>query len=164
MWSGIWRHCNSYKTCQSTASYTRMRKQMIHWCIHKFKCNIFIDCGEMVLITHRGWMSHVIVRKLSHHWFRWWLVAYSAPNHYMNQCFHIVDPRNKFQLWTPGTNFSEFLIKMQQFSTFRKSIWSCSLQNGGHSISASMYLWFGYVYKNMCMQQYLIMPESTQSL
>ena len=26
-----------------------------------------------------------------HHWFRQWLVAWSAPSHYLNQCWHIVN-------------------------------------------------------------------------
>ena len=31
----------------------------------------------------------------SHHWFRLWLVAWSAPSHYLNQCWNIVN-------WTIG--------------------------------------------------------------
>ena len=35
---------------------------------------------------------------ISQHWFRLWLVAYSAPSHYLNQCWLIVSwtPMNKF--------------------------------------------------------------------
>ena len=40
---------------------------------------------------------------------RLWLVAYSAPSHYLNQCWVIVN-------WTSITNFSEILIKIQNFS------------------------------------------------
>ena len=36
-------------------------------------------------------------------------VAYSAPSHYLNQCWVIVR-------WTLGTNFNEILIKIQNFS------------------------------------------------
>ena len=30
-------------------------------------------------------MTHICVSELSHHWFRYWLVAYAAPSHYLNQ-------------------------------------------------------------------------------
>ena len=36
-----------------------------------------------------------------------------------------------------GTNFSEILIEIYTFS-FRKCIWKCRLENGGHFVSASM--------------------------
>ena len=51
-------------------------------------------------LTQLGRATHIWVSKLSHHWFRKWLVACSAPNHYLNQCWLIVD-------LTPGTNSSE---------------------------------------------------------
>ena len=36
-----------------------------------------------------------------------------------------------------GTNFSELLIEADT-SSFKKSIWRCRLENGGHFVSASM--------------------------
>ena len=27
----------------------------------------------------------------NHHWFRWWLVAWLTPTHYLNQCWNIVN-------------------------------------------------------------------------
>ena len=36
-----------------------------------------------------------------------------------------------------GTNFSEILIKINTFS-FKKCIWKCRQENGGHFVSASM--------------------------
>ena len=44
-------------------------------------------------------MPHICVSELGQHWFRWWLVAWSAPSHYLNQCWVTVDwvLRNKFQ-------------------------------------------------------------------
>ena len=43
---------------------------------------------------------------IDHHWFRWWLVACSAPSHHLNQCWLIViwARRNTFQ-W----NFSQVI-------------------------------------------------------
>ena len=43
-------------------------------------------------------VPHICVSELGHHWFRYWLVAYSAPSHYLNQCWRIVH-------WTPGDKF-----------------------------------------------------------
>ena len=33
---------------------------------------------------------HICVDNLGHHWFRYWLVACSAPSHYLNQYWNIV--------------------------------------------------------------------------
>ena len=38
------------------------------------------------------------VWRIYHHWFRWWLVAWPAPSHYLNQCWNIVN-------WTLGNKF-----------------------------------------------------------
>ena len=50
-------------------------------------------------LTHWGRVTHICVGKLNHHWFKWWLVAWSAPSHYLNQCWNIVNStlRNKLQ-------------------------------------------------------------------
>ena len=50
-------------------------------------------------LTHWGRMTHICVSKLGHHWLRYWLVAWTAPSHYLNQCCNIVDKtlRNKLQ-------------------------------------------------------------------
>ena len=39
----------------------------------------------MVLSTHRSRLTHICFGKLSHHWFRWWLVVCLVPSHYLNQ-------------------------------------------------------------------------------
>ena len=51
-----------------------------------------------VLLTHCDWVTH-ICQENNHHWFRYWLVAWPAPSHYLNQCWNIVDwtLENKFQ-------------------------------------------------------------------
>ena len=44
------------------------------------------------------------------HWFRQWLVAWTAPSHYLNQCWNIVNwtPINKLQ-WNFDWNFNIFI-------------------------------------------------------
>ena len=46
-------------------------------------------------LTHLPLVPHICVSELGQHWFRYWLVAYSALHHYLNQCCVIVD-------WTFG--------------------------------------------------------------
>ena len=68
-------------------------------CFHYFALNYNIcDAQEMVL-PHWGWVTHIYVGKLTNHWLRWWLVAWPAPSHYLNQCWNIVNwsLRNKLQ-------------------------------------------------------------------
>ena len=45
----------------------------------------------------------------NHHWFRYWLVALSAPNHYLNQCWNAV-------IGSLGTRFRDIFIEMDTFS------------------------------------------------
>ena len=49
-------------------------------------------------------------RKTNNHWFRQWLVAWTAPSHYLNQCWNIVDwtRRNKLQ-WNLNKNSNIFI-------------------------------------------------------
>ena len=57
--------------------------------------------------------SDAYMRRWSnHHWFRQWLVAWSAPNHYLNQCWDIVNwtLRNKLQ-WNFNQNTNIFIQK-----------------------------------------------------
>ena len=74
-------------------------------------------------------MTHSYVRKLDHHCFKKWLVAYSAPSHYLNHCGNIVNcnPRN----------FNEILVEIHTFS-FTKIHLKMSSGKCGHFVSASM--------------------------
>ena len=51
----------------------------------------FRQVGDGVCLTHWGRVTHICVVELGHHWFRQWLVACSAPSHYLNQCWNVVD-------------------------------------------------------------------------
>ena len=42
-------------------------------------------------LTHFPLVTHIWVSESGQHWFRQWLVAYSAPSHYLNQCWFIVN-------------------------------------------------------------------------
>ena len=49
-------------------------------------------------VIHLPLVPHICICELGQHWFRWWLVACSAPSHYLNQCWLIVN-------WTLRHNF-----------------------------------------------------------
>ena len=59
-------------------------------------------------LTHLSLVPHICVGEVGHHWFRQWLVACSAPSHYLNQCWLIVN-------WTPG-NTSQWNLILRSFS------------------------------------------------
>ena len=43
------------------------------------------------VLTHWGRVPHNIRQLDNHPWFRQWLVAWSAPSHFLNQCWNIVN-------------------------------------------------------------------------
>ena len=57
-------------------------------------------------------MLHICISELDQYWFRYWLVAYLAPSHYLNQCWVIVNwtLRNKHQ-WNLNQNTNIFIHK-----------------------------------------------------
>ena len=72
-------------------------------------------------------VSHICVNKLDHHWFRQWLVACSAPNRYLNQCWLSVAPS--------GGSFYDFESKCHNFYPW-KSIWEYNLHTQGYAVRA----------------------------
>ena len=56
--------------------------------------------------------SHICASQLSHHWFRWWLVTYLVPSHYINQWQFIVNWTiwNKLQ-WNFNQNTKIFITE-----------------------------------------------------
>ena len=57
-------------------------------------------------------MPHICVGELGQHWFRKWLVVYSAPSYYLNQCWVNVNwtLRNKLK-WNFNQNTNFFIHK-----------------------------------------------------
>ena len=75
---------------------------------YHFYARITTPKGGYIHAFNSSWPRDTIyVSKLCHHWFRLWLVAWSAPSHNLNQWWHIVN-------WTLGNKFQ--WIKMKQFS------------------------------------------------
>ena len=62
------------------------------------------------LLTHWGRVTHICISKVGHHWFRWWLVPWTAPSHYLNHCRNIVNwtPENKLE-WNLNRNLYIFI-------------------------------------------------------
>ena len=63
--------------------------------------------SPQLILTHWGRVTHICV---GNHWVRLWLVTWSAPSHYLNQCWDIVNwtLRNKLQ-WTLNRNSNLFI-------------------------------------------------------
>ena len=61
-------------------------------------------------LTHWCRVAHICFSRLDHRWFRLWLVAWSAPSHYLNQSLNIVNwtLRNKRQ-WNFNRNSYIFI-------------------------------------------------------
>ena len=92
-------------------------------------------------------MSHIYVSELCPHWFRQWLVAYSAPSHYLNQCWPFVH-------WTPVKQISVKFDSALSTSPSRKCIWTCCLPKwrpfclGRDELTTVLinHLWFRWVF------------------
>ena len=72
-------------------------------------------------ITHRVIRAkHICICKTDHHWLRYWLVACSAPSHYLNQWWHIVNLclENTPQ-WYLYQNTTTYIQENELFSSFR---------------------------------------------
>ena len=77
---------------------------------------------------------YLYVNESGQHWFRWWLVTYSMPSHYLNQCWILLNwnLRNKLQ-WNFDQNTKIFI---------HKNKWKCHLQHGGQK-KMSYYMHMG---------------------
>ena len=66
--------------------------------------------SKTIKLTHLNIVPHICVSESGRYWLRLWLVAYSAPSHYLNQCCGIVDwtLRNKLQ-WNYNQNTKFFI-------------------------------------------------------
>ena len=66
-------------------------------------------------------MTHICVSKLGHHWFRYRLVAWRAPIHYMSHGLNI-------HSWTLGNKFQWHLNEKYHFKeyTFGTAVWMMS--------------------------------------
>ena len=75
----------------------------------------------LMILIHYGLVMPYGKIDLGQHWFRWWLVAYSAPSHYINQCWVIVNCtlRNKLQ-WNFNKNTELFIHKNASQNTVCK--------------------------------------------
>ena len=59
--------------------------------------------------THLGRVRHIYVIKLGHYWFRKWLVAWTAPGHYLNQCWNVNWTMSKKFQWNFNQNIKKFI-------------------------------------------------------
>ena len=107
--------------------------------IHKFCIeNAFGNVCKILAILFRPQcfstsplVPFVCVSESSQHWFRWWLFAFQAPSHYLNQYWVVVhwNLRNKLQ-WIFNQNAKLFIHKNASENVI--------CQNGGHFVQGEM--------------------------
>ena len=99
-------HWEAMLQCNIIPHWLGAYKKMIPERLTKSKSNWSMD-NE---ITHFPLVLHICINELGQHWFRKWLVTYSAPSHHLNRCWVIVywNLRNKFQ-WNFNQNTKLFI-------------------------------------------------------
>ena len=80
--------------------------------INRLQLFLFLTVCVITLsvLTHFPLVPHICVSELSQQWCRKWLVTWSAPSHYLNHCWIIVDwaLKNKIQ-WNSNQNTKLFI-------------------------------------------------------
>ena len=71
---------------RNTANLRRPIKRLTY-CSFILPCNIFFSNSSFRVLIHWRGVRHTSVSKIIHCWFRWWLVTFSTPSHYLNQCW-----------------------------------------------------------------------------
>ena len=142
-WFSYWRVACSVprhylNQCWNIVNLTPRYK--LQWNLKRNSC-IFIQENafenvvcEMASTFSRPYLPlvpHICVSKSGQHWFSYWRVACSAPSHYLNQCWHIVNWThwNKFQ-WNLNHNSIIFI----QENAFEIVV----CQNGGLLVQGEM--------------------------
>ena len=108
----------------------------IDYLVHCIKSSFFNLSVISAALWHQNWIHHMQLMKAHsfhillllmphiygservHYWFSWWLVAYSAPSHYLNQCWIIVN-------WTPENKFRVNLNGILSYFYLRKYSYKC---------------------------------------
>ena len=94
--------------------------------LHYKQCRLTcrnIYCSHLIvwgISSHKDHVTHICVSKLSHHWFKQWLVAWPVRSHDLNQCWIIVD-------WTVGNkrqwNLNQNSSICIQENAFKNVVW-----------------------------------------
>ena len=113
------------------------------------------------LLTRWGWMTNICGSKWDHHWFRQWVLAWSVPNHYVTQSWHVVNrtPGNQFQ-WNLNKNTIIFKEKNIINETIRLGLdvlmWMliciCTL----HILPPVLYFLFAFVISFLVIVSFMI--------
>ena len=116
--------------CQATSHLVSQCWTTVYiaiWCYYAIKVRNFMyifsntDSNPLLLchlhtLTHLTEVPHIRVSELGQHWFRYWLVAYSTPSHYSNQCWVNVNQtlRNKLR-WNFDQNKKKHFTRKNGF-------------------------------------------------
>ena len=97
-WECVWYDLN---VCDMMMRMCDMMMRMcVIWLLRMYVI-WWTGCGGSIILSlnHKGRVRHICISKPGQHWFRLWLVACSAPSHYLKQWWLIVNwiIGNKFQ-------------------------------------------------------------------
>ena len=89
-----------FKTCHSKCLFLWITTFHKNTFLKRYVC-IFVVISVALKswinwLNRRGWVAYICFCKLDHHWFRYWLVACSAPTSakcHLNQCWFISRPQ-----------------------------------------------------------------------
>ena len=104
-------------------------------------------------LTHLPLVPHICVGDLGQHWFQKWLVAYSAPSHYLNQCCDIVN-------WTLSSKLQWNLNRNSDILIHENAFQNIVCTSGGHFVQGAyeltkplMKLGHGWVITSHCFMR-----------
>ena len=63
-----------------------------HWLL------VSIGSGSGLALNSLRLRDACMHQQINHYWFRWWLVTWAAPSHYLNQCWNIVNWNRRYKL------------------------------------------------------------------
>ena len=95
---------------------TYRKSRCIYEHMERFSMLVYTEVNILGVLSGQDWYAFLVLLRIftvnslrpsdaymrqwtNQHWFRYWLVAWSAPSHYQNQCWNIVNKtlRNKLQ-------------------------------------------------------------------
>ena len=77
--------------------------------------NVVCKMATIVILTHLPLVPHICGSELGQLWFIYWLVAWSAPSHYLNQCWSYVNWGLRNNLQWHFNRYSYFFIQRNAF-------------------------------------------------
>ena len=129
----IWSKFHS-KHYETSIEFELLWKNMAYFHSDHLKPNRvawIVRCNHImlwyVILTHPLLVPHICVSESGQNWFRLWLVAYSAPSHYLNQYWNSVN-------WTLKNKLQRNFNQNTKLFIHKICTWKYCLRNGDHFV------------------------------